>query len=61
MYTAIADAKTAGMQWCAVMVIHVESGSTLNIYFDAAVKKGAKWYCKKCDPTSTKLTNVHWL
>ena len=30
-------------------------------YFDAAVKKEAKWYCKKCDPTSTKLTNVHWL
>ena len=30
-------------------------------YIDAAVKKGAKWYSKKCDPTSTKLTNVHWL
>ena len=28
-------------------------------YIDAAVKKGAKWYCKKYDPTSTKLTNVY--
>ena len=30
MYTAIEDAQTAGMQWCVVMVIHVESVSTLN-------------------------------
>ena len=27
---AIADAQTAGMQWCVVMVFHVESSSTLN-------------------------------
>ena len=30
-------------------------------YIDAAVKEGAKWYCKKCEPTSSKLTNAHWL
>ena len=30
IYTAIADTQTAGMQLCVVMVIHVESGSTLN-------------------------------